>query len=138
MGEKTNLNGKVESDTTNKTERIIRTQRVMTDAEDGMELLAHFSYLDGTFYVAMKRGKLEGFEKTFASGFYYCETLPSPDPENGDASEWIWMPVETAADERYLFSVKPWEESGLLPAQQKKTAKKLKEAFGQFRKEMLP
>lgn len=138
MGEKTNLSGEVESDTTKKTERMIRTQRVMTDAEDGTELLIHYSYLDGTFYAAMKRAKLEGFEKTFASGFYYCDALTAAEPENGDASEWIWMPVETAADERYLFSVKPWEESGLLPAQQKKTAKILKEAFAQFRKEMLP
>ena len=136
MEKKSNRESKVELNATKK-ERAVCTLQVRPDAEDKAELLVHFSYLDGTFYAAMKRAKLEGFAHTFASGFYYTGALPDESPECGETSDWIWMPVETKADERFLFSVKPWEESELLPAQQKKIAETLKKEFGQFRKEML-
>lgn len=137
MEEQKKTNDKVESHTTQNTERVIRTICLKTGVGSEPDLLAHFSFRDGAFFAAMKRAKLPAFDQTFASGFYYTGDAAAFSSPEEDSTAWIWMPVETEADRKFLFSVKPWEESEMSPAVQKEIAKKLKADFEQFENEML-
>ena len=125
-------------DATKDGDRVICSIRILTDEDSVREILVHFSFWNETFFAAMKRAKLVGFEKTFASGFYFTGSLSEGFPKGGETDPAIWMPVETEEDTKYLFSLKPWKETDFTASLKKRIAKTIRDEFEAFQKEMLP